>query len=85
MSFGRNPYVAKAEAAEQKALCAKDAMASEHAWREAGRLWERAADAEPDAKRGQTYAASAERARICADEAQLAEPVIPDLPSVPTN
>ena len=46
MSFGRNPHVAKAEAAELKATSAKDATAREHAWREAGRLWERAADRE---------------------------------------
>jgi hypothetical protein len=70
MSFGRNPHVAKAEAAEQKALDAKDAKAYEHAWREAGRLWERAAEREPDAKRRQQYAAHAERARASADRPQ---------------
>jgi hypothetical protein len=68
MSFGRNVHVAKAEAAEQKALSAKDATAYEHAWREAGRLWERAADRETDPKRRQQYAANAERARATADQ-----------------
>ena len=68
MSFGRNPHVAKAEAAEQKAQSAKDATAREHAWREAGRLWERAADRETDPKRRQSYAAHAERARASADD-----------------
>jgi hypothetical protein len=69
MSFGRNPHVAKAEAAEQKALSARDATASSHAWREAGRLWERAADRETDPKRKLHYAANAERARASADGA----------------
>jgi hypothetical protein len=85
MSFGRNPHVAKAEAAEQRAGSAKDTMASEHAWREAGRLWERAADGESDAKRRVVYAANAERARARADEPQLAGPAEPDAPSAPTN
>jgi hypothetical protein len=70
MSFGRNMHVAKAEAAEQKAMSAKDAAAYEMAWREAGRLWERAADRETDPKRRQQYAANAERARAAADQPQ---------------
>ena len=69
MSFGRNPHVAKAEAAELKATSAKDASAREQAWREAGRLWERAADRETDAKRRGHYAANADRARATADGA----------------
>ncbi|HEY0476449.1 MAG TPA: hypothetical protein VGD37_02945 [Kofleriaceae bacterium] len=73
MSFGRNVHVAKAEAAEQKALSAKDATAYEHAWREAGRLWERAADRETDPKRRQQYTANAERARATADQPQVGE------------
>jgi hypothetical protein len=67
MSFGRNPHVAKAEAAEQKALAAKDPGAAELAWREAGRQWERAAARETDRKRVDQYAAKAEQARACAD------------------
>lgn len=77
MSFGRNPHVAKAEAAEQKAEVAKDGTAYEHAWREAGRLWERAADRETDAKRKQQYVANAERARASADQPQVADDVAP--------
>ena len=60
--------MAKAEAAEQKAACAKDTTACEHAWREAGRLWERAADRETDPKRRAAYVAKAEQARASADE-----------------
>lgn len=85
MSFGRNPHVAKAEAAEQKALSAKDTTASSHAWREAGRLWERAADRETDAKRRVTYTANAERARASADDPQATTPADEDAPSAPTN
>jgi hypothetical protein len=76
MSFGRNSHVAKAEAAEQKALSAKDTTAYEHAWREAGRLWERAADRETDPKRRLQYAANAERARTTADQPQPAADAI---------
>jgi len=65
--------VAKAEAAEQKAESAKDATAYEHAWREAGRLWERAADREADPKRKQQYASKAERARELADQPQVVD------------
>ncbi len=68
MGFGRNPHVAKAEAAEQAALIAKDASAYERAWREAGRLWERAADRETDSKRKAQYTEKAEQARATADE-----------------
>lgn len=78
MSFGRNPHVAKAEAAEQKAQSAKDSTAREHAWREAGRLWERAADRETDPKRRQSYAAHAERARASADEPDAPDDAIAD-------
>jgi hypothetical protein len=70
MGFGRNVHVARAEAAEQKALTAKDATAYEHAWREAGRLWERAADRETVPKRKQQYVMNAERARAIADKPQ---------------
>lgn len=68
MSFGRNPHVAKAEAAELKAQNAKDSAAHERAWREAGHLWERAAEREQDSKRRTLYNANAERARATADE-----------------
>jgi hypothetical protein len=78
MSFGRNPHVAKAESAEQRALIAKDTTASEQAWREAGRLWERAADRELDAKRRALYVANAARARASADDPVVAaDPIEP--------
>ena len=67
MTFGRNPHVPKAEAAEVKAQNAKDAVAAERAWREAGHLWERAAERELDAKRRAQYTLNAEKARASAD------------------
>jgi hypothetical protein len=74
MAFGKNPHVAKAEAAQLKAQDAKDANAEAHAWREAARLWERAASREPEGKRRAEYTANAERARATADgEAPAAE------------
>lgn len=74
MGFGRNPHVAKAEAAELKATSAKDASACEQAWREAGRLWERAAERETEPKRKQQYTANAERARATADDPEATQP-----------
>lgn len=67
MGFGRNPHVAKAEAAEQKALSARDDTAREQAWREAGRQWERAAERETDERRRLQYTDKAEAARATAD------------------
>jgi hypothetical protein len=67
MSFGRNPHVAKAEAAEQKALAARDDTARQLAWREAARRWDRAAERETDDKRKQQYSDRAESARTSAD------------------
>ena len=77
MSFGRNPHVAKAEAAEQKALCAKDELAREQAWREAARFWDRAAERETDAKRRQQYADKAEGARLSAERPEDDDAVEP--------
>jgi hypothetical protein len=68
MSFGRNPHVAKAEAAELKASSARDDVAHEQAWREAARFWERAAERENDTKRRTVYEERAETARSHADE-----------------
>jgi hypothetical protein len=68
MGFGKNPHVAKAEAAELKAQSARDSGAHERAWREAGHLWERAAEREQDPKRRTLYNANADRARVAADE-----------------
>jgi hypothetical protein len=72
MSFGRNPHVAKAQAAEQKAANARDATAYEQAWREAARLWDRAAERESDDKRRQQYTLNAEQARQQADAPRAA-------------
>jgi hypothetical protein len=67
MSFGRNPHVSKAQAAEQKARDASDDIARTAAWREAARLWERAAEREDNDKRRLAYEAHAEAARTQAD------------------
>lgn len=67
MSFGRNPHIVKAQAAEQKARDAGDDGARERHWREAAHLWERAVKGETDGKRRAEYAKNAERARAIAD------------------
>jgi hypothetical protein len=70
MGFGKNPHVAKAEAAEQKAQVATDEAARTLAWREAARQWDRAAEREQRggvAARGQSYTERAEAARAAAD------------------
>ena len=68
MSFGKNPHVPKAEAAEQKAADAPDEGARVQAWLEAGRQWERAADREKDGKRRALYNEKAAAARAAVDE-----------------
>jgi hypothetical protein len=73
MSFGRNPHEAKAEAAEQKARCAKDETAREQAWREAARQWDRAAERERDDKRRAQFTGKAEAARSSADNPEEPE------------
>ena len=77
MGFGNNPFVAKAQATEQKARDAGDVGTRERTWRDAGRLWERAAEREMDPKRRATYEQNAERART---EAETPEPpaALPD-------
>ena len=67
MSFGRNPHVAKAEAAEQKARAAGDEGARVAAWREAARLWDRASERETMEQRAAAYVKNAEAARGEAD------------------
>ena len=67
MSFGRNPHVAHAEAAELKAESAMDDIAYEQAWREAARQWDRASSREKDAKRRALYSEKADEARATAD------------------
>jgi len=68
MSFGKNPHVAKAEAAEQKAADAPDAPARQQAWLEAGRQWERASEREKNTQRKSLYAQRAEDARANAED-----------------
>jgi hypothetical protein len=63
MSFGKNPYVAKAQAAELKASEAADAAAEARAYREAAHEWERAAGREPPGKRRSEYEQNAVRNR----------------------
>jgi hypothetical protein len=67
MSFGRNPHVAKAEAAEQKAHDARDSAAHELAWRDAARQWDRAAQREKSEKMRREFTDKAEAARARAD------------------
>lgn len=67
MSFGRNPMVAKAQLAEQKASEARDETARSGAWRDAARFWDRAAEREVDGKRRDEYERNATRARARAD------------------
>ena len=81
MSFGRNPHVPKAEAAEQKAQTARDVRLQQAAWLEAGRQWERAAAREQDAKRRALYEANAERARATAEDPPPLVPVTDGAPA----
>ena len=67
MSFGKNPHVAKAQAAEQKAQAARDESARVLAWREAARLWDRAAERETQEKKRVEYEQLAQAARAQAD------------------
>jgi hypothetical protein len=78
MSFGRNPHVAKAETAEQKARTARDQIACRQAWLEAARQWERAADRETDDKRRTLYAEKAEVARSNAEQPQAEDAIADD-------
>ena len=63
MGFGRNPYVSKAQAAEQKAQEATDEPARARAYREAAHEWDRAAEREKPGKLRSEYEAHAVRNR----------------------
>lgn len=67
MSFGRNPHVAKAEAAELKADAADDERARAQARRDAAHQWDRAAEREKPGKVRAAYEANATRNRELAD------------------
>ncbi len=73
MSFGRNPYVPKAQAAEQKASDAPDDGARIRAYRDAAHQWDRAAERESPGKHRTEYEAHAARNRSLADGDVLAE------------
>lgn len=86
MSFGKNPFVAKAEAAELKAETAKDAIARESAYREAARLWDRAAEREKPGKTRAQYEANAEKNRSLADaDESPTQPLPPRTPPTQLN
>ena len=78
MSFGRNPHVPKAQAAEQKAADANDEMARSAAYRDAAHQWDRAAARETPGKRRAEYEANAERNRALADEVSEKEDGVAD-------
>jgi hypothetical protein len=67
MSFGRNPHVAKAQAAEQKAVDAPDESSRTRAYRDAAHAWERAAEKERPGKQRDEYVENAQRNRSIAD------------------
>jgi hypothetical protein len=71
MSFGKNPYIAKAQAAELKAEESLDDGARERARREAAHEWERAAARETPGKRRTEYLENAERNRRLAENEEL--------------
>jgi hypothetical protein len=67
VGFGRNPYIAKAQAAEQKAVDAPDDAARTRAYREAAHEWDRAADRERPGKQRDELQRNATRNRALAD------------------
>lgn len=67
MAFGRNPHVAKAVAAEQRAKDAGDDHAMARAYLDAARLWDRAAEREKPGRQRTEYEANAVRGRELAE------------------
>lgn len=67
MAFGRNPHVAKAIAAEQKASLATDDASRARALRDAAHQWDRAAERETPGPRRAEYEGNATRNRESAD------------------
>jgi hypothetical protein len=84
MSFGRNPHLPKAQAAEQKAADAIDVPARVLAYREAAHQWERAAAKENPGKKRTEYEQNAARNRELADAGDDAPPA-PDADDVPKS
>lgn len=86
MSFGRNPHVPKAQAAEQKAAEAPDDLSWVRAWHEAAHEWERAAKREKPGKRRDEYEHNAVLARARASAPRGEEPAeIDDDPGAPAE
>lgn len=77
MSFGRNPYVPKALAAEQKAEADDDSHAAARHYLEAAHLWDRAASREKPGKQRSEYEQNATRDRELAQRGE-AEPADED-------
>jgi hypothetical protein len=73
MGFGRNPHVAKAEAAEAKAQEATDVASEARAYLEAAHLWDRAAAKELAAGRHRAGGAAERRAQYEANAAAARE------------
>ena len=73
MGFGKNPYVTKAQAAEQKAASAPDEASRVRALRDAAHQWERAAEREKPGKQRTEYERNAERNRAVADGESVSE------------
>lgn len=69
MGFGRNPYIAKAQAAEQKAADATDDASRVRAYRDAAHEWSRAADRERPGKQRDELQQNAAKNRALADGA----------------
>ncbi len=67
MGFGKNPYVAKAVASEQKAAEAGDDGTRTRAYRDAAHQWDRAAEREKPGKYRTEYELAADRNRRLAD------------------
>lgn len=74
VSFGRNPHVSKAQAAEQKAAEAPDDLSWARAWYEAAHEWERAAKREKPGKRRDEHERNAASARARANTPRGEEP-----------
>lgn len=68
MGFGKNPYVAKAQVAEQKAEEAADDNARARHYRESAHEWDRAAEREKPGKARSEYEAHALRTRELAGD-----------------
>lgn len=67
MAFGKNPHVARAQAAEQKAADAEDDASRARALRDAAHQWDRAAEREQPGKRRSEYEQNATKNRALAD------------------